>query len=358
MPRLTPIAGALLLVATPAFSQQPVTDPETPEACTAVESDAERLACYDQALGRPDPRVQDGTSRVAPPIDRSTIFAVRPRQEVEAAAKGSRLDSRWELEPESKLGIFNFRAYKPVYVLPVFWTSDTNPAPSSPNPNNTITEPQSLDATEAKFQISFKTKAWQGVFGDVGDLWLGYTQSSRWQVYNNEESRPFRETNYEPEAILAFRTNYNLFGWHGQMLGISLNHQSNGRSDPYSRSWNRAILQAGFERGDWTITPRVWARISETDDESDNNPDIVDYVGQGDLQIVRQIGEQELALMLRHSLRGGDDSRGAVQLEWTYPIAGSLHGYLQVFHGYGESLIDYNHKATYIGAGVSLLEWY
>ncbi|MFC4728870.1 phospholipase A [Coralloluteibacterium thermophilus] len=355
MPR-RPLPVALLALAPLAHAQQ-LPDPETPEACTAITVDADRLACYDQALGRPDPRLQT-SRRSAPPLDRDTLFAVRPRAEVAAAARGSRLDSRWELEPESRLGIFNFRAHRPVYLLPVFWSSATNAAPDSPNPRNRVMEPMDLDALETKFQVSFKTKAWQGVFGGVGDLWLAYTQSSRWQVFNTDASRPFRETNYEPEAILAFRTSYNLLGWHGQMLGLGINHQSNGRSDPFSRSWNRVILHAGFERGDWTVTPRLWSRVSESSFEDDDNPDIADYVGRGELQIVRQLGDQELALLLRHTLKGGDASRGAVQLEWTYPIRGSLHGYLQVFHGYGESLIDYNHKATYVGLGVSLLEWY
>ena len=54
-----------------------------------------------------------------------------------------------------------------------------------------------------------KTKVWQGIFNDVGDFWIGYTQPSRWQVYNKQLSRPFRETNYEPEAMLVFNTNYH-----------------------------------------------------------------------------------------------------------------------------------------------------
>src|SRR5690606_41886070 len=94
----------------------------------------------------------------------------------------------------------------------------------------TVTEPQQLDSLEAKFQISFKTKAWENLFGNNGDLWLGYTQSSRWQVYNPGESRPFRETNYEPEVLLVFRNGYGLpGGWRGRMTAVGINHQSNGR---------------------------------------------------------------------------------------------------------------------------------
>ena len=62
--------------------------------------------------------------------------------------------------------------------------------------------------------------------------------------------------------------------------------------------------------------------------------------------------------MARHSLRSGDESRGAVSLDWGFPLTKTLRGHLQVFDGYGESLIDYNHRATHVGLGVSLLEWF
>lgn len=353
----TGLAALALLTITPPALAQELPDPQTPEACTAIEADAERLACYDHALGRPDPRLQAKGEREKRGT-RENLYGREPAAVAAAEGpKGSLLDSRWELEPDSKLGVFNFRAHRPMYLLPVFYTTDVNNRPTSPNPNNTATESQQLDAVETKFQLSFKTKAWEGVFGDVGDLWLAYTSSSRWQIFNTENSRPFRETNYEPEAILAFRTDYDVLGWRGHLFGVGLNHQSNGRDNPLSRSWNRVMLNVGLERDDWVLMLRPWWRLSDSP-EKDDNPDIEDYVGRGDLQLVRKWNNQEFALLLRHTLRDGDRSRGAAQFDWTFPIAGSLHGYVQLFHGYGESLIDYNHKATYVGAGVSLLEWY
>ncbi|MEY4516739.1 MAG: hypothetical protein RL180_1085 [Pseudomonadota bacterium] len=355
-----------------------VATPASPAACVALQSSAERLKCYDATFGR-QVEVNAEASTViyraeqatpvaviaAPtPSTNTSLFAqMNPFAATPSAADEplnpniSLLDRRWELSDDSKLGTFNLRAYKPVYILPAFYTGNPNLRPRSPNPLNQASSAQALEDTEAKFQISFKTKAVEGVLGKWGDVWLGYTQSSHWQVYNPDASRPFRETNYEPEASLIFRTQYDLLGWKGRLLGVSVNHQSNGRSQPLSRSWNRVIGQVGIEKGNWAIMARPWLRIAEPAGD-DDNADMEDYMGRGDLHIVRKDGEQEFALMLRHSLKGGDRSHGAVQLDWTFPVQKNLRGYVQVFDGYGESLIDYNHRATYVGVGISLLNWY
>jgi phospholipase A1 len=241
--------------------------------------------------------------------------------------------------------------------LPLFYNDRPNKSPTSANPLNQVTTPLNFDDTETKFQLSLKTKVVEGVFGDIGDLWAGYTQTSRWQILNSDNSRPFRETNYEPEVSLIFPTNYNFFGLNGRLFGLTLNHQSNGRSSPLSRSWNRAILNIGFERENWVVMLRPWYRIPEAKSD-DDNPDITNYLGNGDLQITRKWNNHEFSLMLRHSLKGGDKSHGAAQFDWSFPIKDNLRGFAQVFNGYGESMIDYNHRSTYYGLGISLLNWY
>lgn len=366
--------------------------PSSPEACIALESSAERLNCYDSFYHKPAttaaatvgvtpeqvavPAARNNTAVVLK--DQTSVAAAKPDDSSEFTAKDvlakinpldwagkapkfdpsvSLLDRRWELSEAAKLGTFHIRAYKPFYVLPVFYASSDNNEPRSPNPDNTATTSQDNKHVEGKFQISLKTKAIEGVVGDYGDLWLGYTQSSHWQLYNGDNSRPFRETNYEPEASLIFKTNYNLLGLNGRLIGLSLNHQSNGRSLPLSRSWNRAILNIGFERDNFALMLRPWYRFKEATKDNDNK-DIENYIGRGDVQAFYKYKDHEFSLMLRHSLTGGDNSRGAVQVDWAFPINNSLRGYVQVFDGYGESLIDYNHRATYIGLGVSLLNWY
>ncbi|MFN0317903.1 MAG: phospholipase A [Burkholderiales bacterium] len=59
----------------------------------------------------------------------------------------------------------------------------------------------------------------------------------------------------------------------------------------------------------------------------------------------------------RHSLRTGDKSHGSAKLEWSIPVSGYLKAHVSLFSGYRESLIDFNHRQTMIGVGISLVEW-
>lgn len=335
-----------------ALAQNP--SPIDIRACAAIETDSQRLLCYDKSVGRPN---MTTAAKKEDPKGNSLSVDLATRNSADVGRPLSLLDSRWELSPESKLGTFNLRGYKPTYVLPFFGTNKQNTTPHTPAPDHTVTTPQELDNVEAKFQISLKTKVAENLFGDNGDVWVGYTQSSRWQVYNKDNSRPFRETNYEPEALLVFNTNYNIFGWNGRLASIGINHQSNGRADPLSRSWNRVVADIGLEREGWTIMLRPWWRIPEAR-KDDDNPDIKDYMGRGEITVVHEVGRQEFSLTGRHSFRTGDRSHGSLRGTWSFPVVNNLRGYVEAFNGYGESMIDYNHRATYLGIGVSLLDWY
>jgi phospholipase A1 len=338
-----------------------------PGDCHLIADNMERLACYDSTAPRSALRATPGVKEAlsetpavkdrmatATPVDQ---FAPREPERERERTQSAFLNESWELEPESKRGVFEIRPYKTLYIMPFSFTNNINKAPSSDAEGRTASPQEGLSRAEAKFQFSLKTKVLENLIGDNGDLWLGYTQSSRWQVYNKQLSRPFRETNYEPEAMLIFRTNYEILGFKGTMAGVGVNHQSNGRAEPLSRSWNRVIAQAGFERDDWMVILRPWWRMPENGG-ADDNPGIENYMGRGDMTVARKWHDQVFSLKARHSLRGGENSRGSAQLAWSFPLTGDLKGYMQLFSGYGESMIDFNVKQTAIGLGFSMLDIY
>lgn len=365
-----PVALTALLLAA-AWIGVPAARAQSPAAgadCAAIDDDRERLACHDRASGRaPGPVPAPGSAApatvapespaapmVGPPLPLLDERAVEARDA--RRAMGSTLGERWELDPGNKQGRFLLRPYKPTYVLPVHWTDDVNRLPRSPRLGDAAPAEVPLRSLEASFQLSLKSKLLETVGGLNVDLWAGYTQVSHWQVYSTQLSRPFRETNYEPEVFAVWGFDQPMLGWRARMLSLALAHQSNGRSEPLSRSWNRVIVTAGFERGDWSVLLRPWWRLPE-DASEDDNPGITDHVGRGEMVVVRKAGAHLLSLQLRHSLKGGDRSRGSVQLDWAFPVSSYLKGHLRVFSGYGETLIDFNHRQTTIGVGVSLAEW-
>jgi len=308
---------------------------ERPERsrCAAIPDDRARLQCYDEAAADADEPLQELGRQPA---------RVGPQ---------SALSVRFELEPQTKQGVWNVRPHRPLFLLLARTTSEPNESPQSPSHLTSQTVP--LRHTEAEFQLSFKVKAWQNMLSSKADLWVGYTQQSQWQVYSPEISRPFRETNYEPEVFALFPTDYQLLGLKGRFISVGVVHQSNGRSNPLSRSWNRVFAQFGFERGNFSLLVRPWHRIEEQP-ERDDNADIVDYLGRGDVLAVYLWGSHQLSLLARYNASTG---HGALQGGWSFPIHENLKGYLKLFSGYGETMVDYNWKQTTFGFGVLLADW-
>ena len=264
------------------------------------------------------------------------------------------MSRQWELDPASRKDPFVIRLHRPNYMLPMAYNS-------SPN-SDTILDPDrnaESQNSEAKFQISFKVKLWEDILGKDMDLWFAYTQLSFWQVYNKTFSSPFRESNYEPELLLNFRTDYNLLGLRGRIINIGINHQSNGRSQMLSRSWNRIVANIGFERNNFNLLLKTWYRLPESR-HNDENPEIMKYMGYGELWGTYYWKNHRFGIMVRNNLRMSDN-KGAIQLDWSFPFPfikkDRVSGYIQYFNGYGESLLDYDKSINRIGIGLMLMDW-
>ena len=268
------------------------------------------------------------------------------------------LSLAYDLDQNSERGTWTIRPHRQNYVLPLYYTLDPNLSPSSSDPSQEAVEFTSNDIrnTDLKFQLSLKTKVGEDLFNTNADLWFGYTQQAHWQVYNEDNSRPFRATDYQPEIFLTQPVTANLpFGGRLRMLGAGAIHHSNGRADPISRSWNRAYLMAGAEWGKFSIVPRIWARVNNENESSEDNEDIEDFMGHGDVKFLYDLpNQQSISGTVRYNPK---TNKGAAQIDYTYPLTKNVNGYLQLFQGYGESIIDYNYENTAIGIGIVLNDW-
>jgi phospholipase A1 len=283
----------------------------------------------------------------------SNVFG-QDRNEALFLKKQQTLAERWELERTYHKGVFIITPYKPVFVTAGRKSSDPNEQPTSENPNYTLPLKINYNQYEAKFQFSLKTKVIYGLFNGYGDLWVGYTQKAHWQIYNAELSRPFRELNYEPEIILNFPLKFEIAGITARMAGISFNHQSNGRALPLSRSWNRIIGHIAFEKNTWYMMLRGWYRLPDDEDE---NPKVADFTGRAEGIFVYNLKRHQFSLQVLSGLRPKYPGRGSYLLSWIFPVVNNLRLQIQYGDGYGETLMDYNHRQSTIGISASLIDW-
>ena len=348
--------------------------------CTLLQDNALRVACYDkvfaaqlppeqplsehEADGKPQLDVVQSVRQSIGNKEATLVFdtpegQAEPSQELaDAAAAYTPLSQMYDLDPNDPHGILTVREHNPMYLMPIWYNSSPNYAPSSPTRGAASQERFSdQKRIETKMQVSFKSKIAEDLFKSRADLWFGYTQKSDWQIYNQgRRSAPFRNTDYEPEIFITQPVKAQLpRGGRLRMLGVGFAHQSNGQSRPESRSWNKVYAMAGMEWGKLTVIPRVWMRLFDSSGEDNDNPDLTKYLGYGDVKLQYRLNDKHnFSTTLRYNPKSG---YGAAEAAYTFPIKGKLQGVVRGFHGYGESLIDYNHKQSGIGFGLMFNGW-
>ncbi len=362
--RVTPVpvfaAACAVLAALASMDAAAQAPARTLADCRKIVASDERLACYDAVsapapgnaptpgvVSKAVPPETPGTTVETPP-HAGTVSAVAKEATHTGDARHSMIDQAWDFDPSSPA--FDVLFYRPNYFLVGRYSDNVNEAVFDPI-RPAFPQDAKIDSTEAKFQISFKSRLWATEDRRVG-LWVAYTQQSNWQVYNDELSRPFRDTNYEPEVFVSWRPGVDLpGGFKWTLLNGGFNHQSNGRTDLLSRSWNRLWVEGGVENGNFAMFGRAWYRLKE-DEADDDNPNITDYLGHAELSALYRWRDNTFTGKLRGNVSTG---KGAVEVAWhSPPILGKFRGYVQLFSGYGETLLDYNWRQTTIGAGVSL----
>lgn len=237
--------------------------------------------------------------------------------------------------------------YEPTYIMPFSYVSSFSSAAQADAPDDT-----GLEHIETKFQFSVKTAIWKNFFNYKNSLNLAYTQLSFWQVYN--KSSFFRESNYQPEIFFENTLDHPLgLGWDIHFLNLGLIHDSNGRGGTYERSWNRIYGELIFTKTNWMVSVRPWYVINNSSLE--NNRDIADFLGYERVVIAYKFHQQTLSLSTYNLEHLG--TRASFQGTYSFPIVRKFRGYVQLFSGYGQSLIDYNHYSNSASVGIALNDW-
>ncbi|WP_416383203.1 phospholipase A [Marinobacter sp. F4218] len=334
----------------------------TADECALIENGIRRLACYDRVLDPNRAREEANPDKVREIEEEADkTLPTREAKVQDMAGDGDSnegvMDSIVDQYIAAEKAVFSFSGsfvgYRPTYILPISWVKSPNPRPTSPS-LGAASYDYDLEREEAKYQISFKVPLFTGMLDDRTTLWFGYTQKSFWQVYNRDDSAPFRETNYEPEIFMRYQTDWKIGKGTLNALTFGFNHQSNGQSEPRSRSWNRIIASAAYSYDRWLVIVQPWYRIPENSE--DDNPDIDRYLGYANYTTVYKLSEDRtFSLNLRNNLRS--DNKTSVEFGYSFPMGDTVKGFFQYYNGYGESLIDYNHRIERFGIGIMLNDW-
>ncbi|MDX1453287.1 MAG: phospholipase A, partial [Oleiphilaceae bacterium] len=210
-----------------------------------------------------------GRAVIGAPSD-TTVAEIKSRCSV--LNSGVKLPDRIIEEQVTEDSAFVITPHRQNYLLPFSHNANPNQQPWLEQDVFPEVGGQPIQHKEAKMQLSLKVPLWyRDLFVANDGLYFGFTFKSFWQVYHNALSKPFRETNYRPE--LFYQAPLPFSRWDGAFFTrVGIEHESNGRSQLLSRSWNRIFVGLGFLRERWAIYLQPWYRIAEDPKEDDGDP--------------------------------------------------------------------------------------
>ncbi|MCB5187524.1 phospholipase A [Methylobacillus caricis] len=226
---------------------------------------------------------------------------------------------------------------------------EDEPAVSPNEPTYFLVGSSDEHGADARFQISFKYRPFepQGSVAQfapfLSNLYFAYTQTTLWDI--GGDSSPFRDTSYRPSVF---------YRWAGSARGVfpdewrvGLEHESNGQGGLDSRSMNVAYIRPSWyldlaNGKRLTLFPKIYGYLDKED-----NRDIQRYRGYVDWQV--RYGRED-GLMVNGLYRQGTGGYATGQLDISYPLSDRIlsrmgtFAHLQIFSGYGETLLDYNRE--------------
>ncbi|PID59626.1 MAG: phospholipase [Ignavibacteriae bacterium] len=202
--------------------------------------------------------------------------------------------------------------------------------------------------SDVKFRFGFAHKIFNTPLLWGFSLYLTYQQKAFWDVY--KESSPFREVNYNPGVAFGKIITTNNFPLG--IIFVELEHESNGRDGIYTRSWNRVSFNsAWYIYKSFLLNFNFWIPFAI---DKDMNKDILDFYGYYNISINYHFNKNIRATLSGH-ISDINDIKGNFTLGFLVNTSQKFNRYyyLQLFHGYGENLLEYNQKRTMLRFGIS-----
>ena len=201
--------------------------------------------------------------------------------------------------------------------------------------------------SDVKFQISLSIRLTNATLPWGTYLYLFYTQKTFWNVF--QESLPMHDMNFNP-GIGWTKPFFSKDRYIGKMT-LMVEHESNGRDGPESRSWNKISLAGSAIVNDWLMVhAKYWIPIVD----SDNNRDLLDYAGlfQVGFNLTSRDKRWQGGMTFVKRRTWHFSWNTIAEVSWRVSKKTNLNLFAQYYNGYGENLIDYNQFHSRLRVGL------